>query len=190
MEDFGDLLPPEANAFLDRSRAASRHMGELIDDLLELSRIGRAAVVKENLNLSALANNVCAALRDGEPHRTVDIVISEGLQAIGDKSLLRQMLVNLLGNAWKYSAMNPSARIEFGKEVKSGQEVFYVSDNGVGFDMAFSDKLFGAFQRLHGSDFEGTGIGLATVKRIIERHGGRIWAESKPDQGATFYFTL
>ena len=190
LEDFGDLLPPEAHAFLDRSRAASQHMGKLIDDLLELSKIGRATLVKETLNLSDLAEKVCATLREEEPYRAVDFKISEGLRVKGDRSLLSQMMVNLLGNAWKYTATNPSARIELGKESISGEGIYYIKDNGVGFDMAFSDKLFGAFQRLHGSEFEGTGIGLATVKRIIERHGGRIWAESKPDQGAKFFFTL
>jgi signal transduction histidine kinase len=189
-EDFGELLPSEAHSYLDRSRTASRQMGKIIDDLLELSRISRVKLAEAAVDLGELAQKVCTALHDGEPQRQVDFVISDDLYANGDKSLLTQMLVNLLGNAWKYTAANPSARVEFGKEVNAGQEIFYIRDNGVGFDMAFSDKLFGAFQRLHGAEFEGTGIGLATVKRIIERHSGRIWAESKPDQGATFYFTL
>ncbi|MBJ6749905.1 ATP-binding protein [Geomonas anaerohicana] len=190
VEDFGDLLPPEAHANLERSRTASRQMGKLIDDLLELSRVGRTTLAKESVNLSDLAQSACAALHEAEPCRHVDFVVGKGHQVHGDRSLLMQMMVNLLENAWKYSAVNPTARIEFGKVSTSGQEAFYVKDNGVGFDMAFSDKLFGPFQRLHGTEFEGTGIGLATVKRIIERHGGSIWAESKPDEGATFYFTL
>ena len=189
-EDFGDLLPSEAHCLLDRSRTASRQMGKLIDDLLEMSRISRIKLTKADVDLSDLAGKICAALHDGDQHRTVTFVISGGLRAKGDKSLLMQMMVNLLGNAWKYSANNPAACIEFGKVVDASQDIFYVKDNGVGFDMAFSDKLFGAFQRLHGAEFEGTGIGLATVKRIVERHAGRIWAESKPDKGATFYFTL
>jgi len=189
-EEFGDRLPPEAHNLIERSQKASRQMVELVDDLLELSRISRVKILNGVVDLSDLAGKVSAALLDEEPQRTVEFIISKDLHAKGDKALLTQVLVNLLGNAWKYSSMNPSARIEFGKGRHSGQEVFYVRDNGVGFDMSYSNQLFGAFQRLHGAEFEGSGIGLATVKRIVERHGGKIWAESKPDQGATFYFTL
>lgn len=189
-EEFGDSLPPKAHSLIKRSQKASSQMGELVDDLLELSRISRVKISNGIVDLSDLAGKVCAALLDEAPHRTVDFVISEGLQARGDKALLMQVMVNLLSNAWKYSSVNQSTLIEFGKGRHSGQEVFYVRDNGVGFDMAYCGQLFGAFQRLHGAEFEGSGIGLATVKRIIERHGGSIWAESKPDQGATFYFTL
>jgi light-regulated signal transduction histidine kinase (bacteriophytochrome) len=190
LHDYGNLLPSEAHGLIGRSRTASNRMGKLIDDLLELSRISRAKLEKKTVNLSQVATSICDALQDEEPDRKVEFRISRGLTARGDKSLLMQMMVNLLGNAWKYSATNPSPRIEFGKEVVAGQEIFYVKDNGVGFDMAFSDKLFGAFQRLHGSEFEGTGIGLATVKSIVDRHRGKIWAESKPGEGATFYFSL
>lgn len=189
-EDFGDLLPQEAHRFLNRSRDASGRMGKLIDDLLELSRVGRAAVVKKSVNLSELAAHACDSLCESYPGRRVECVVSDGLSARGDRLLLAQMIGNLVGNAWKYSAGNPAARIEFGKLVDAGQDVFYIRDNGVGFDMAYSDKLFGAFQRLHGPEYEGTGIGLATVKRIIDRHCGKIWAESVIDRGATFYFTL
>ena len=119
-----------------------------------------------------------------------EFVITDGLHAKGDKSLLMQLMVNLLGNAWKYTSKNPVARIEFGKVDDTGQNTFYVKDNGVGFDMQYSDKLYGAFQRLHGAEYEGNGIGLATVKRIVERHGGKVWADSKVGEGATFYFSL
>jgi len=189
-EDYGELLPSEAHNFLECSRSASRRMGKLIDDLLELSRVSRTNLVKQSVNLSELATIACSLLHETDPRREVALVIHKGLTARGDKSLLRQMMVNLLENAWKYSSANPAARIEFGKKVLAGQETFYLRDNGVGFDMAYSDKLFGEFQRLHGPEYEGTGIGLATVKRIIDRHRGKVWAESKPGKGATFYFVL
>lgn len=188
-EEFGDLLPPEAHGFLDRSRTASRRMGILIDDLLELSRVSRTNLAKESVDLSQLAEFICSSLRESEPQRMVQIDIKEGLRTRGDKSLLMQMMQNLLGNAWKYTSGNPAARIEFGKTAGE-QEAFYIKDNGVGFDMAYRGKLFGAFQRLHGTEYEGNGIGLATVKRIVDRHHGRVWAESRPGQGATFYFML
>jgi len=189
-DDFGQLLPAQAHRYLDRSRTASQSMNKLIDGLLGLSKVSRTSLAKENVSLSELASHACSALHEAEPQRCVEFVIKEGLFVRGDKSLLRQMMVNLLGNAWKYTAIMPTARIEFSKVVISDQEVFYIRDNGVGFDMAYSDKLFGEFQRLHGPEYEGTGIGLATVKRIVDRHGGRVWAESKPGKGATFYFTL
>jgi hypothetical protein len=189
-EDFGDLLPPEAHRFLDRSSAASLRMGKLIDDLLELSAVSRTNLVKKTVNLSELATHASDWLYESEPHRNVEFEISDGLTARGDNPLLMQLMVNLLGNAWKYTATNPAARIEFGKEIDSGQDIFYIKDNGVGFDMEYSDKLFGEFQRLHGAEYEGNGIGLATVKRIVDRHGGKIWADSKVGEGATFYFSL
>jgi len=190
LNDYGNLLPSEANNLIGRSRTASNRMGKLIDALLEMSKISRAKLGKKTVNLSHVATSICDVLQDEEPDRKVEFRISRGLTALGDKPLLMQMMVNLLGNAWKYTSKNPSTRIEFGKDVVAGQEIFYVRDNGVGFDMAYSDKLFSAFQRLHGSEFEGTGIGLATVKSIIDRHSGKIWAESKLGEGATFYFTL
>jgi light-regulated signal transduction histidine kinase (bacteriophytochrome) len=189
-EDFGPLLPSEAHRLIDRSCTASQKMGKLIDDLLELARISRIKLVKDAVNLSDLASNICEALHETEPHRPAEFAISDGLFARGDKLLLTQMMMNLLGNAWKYTSTKPSAYIEFGKLVESGQEMFYVKDNGVGFDMEYSEKLFGEFQRLHGAEFEGNGIGLATVKRILERHRGRVWADSKVGEGAVFYFTL
>ena len=189
-EDFGELLPAEAHGLLDRTRTASQRMGKLIDDLLELSRVGRTSLVRESVDLSELATLARDLLRETYPQRGVEFVIAGALRARGDKSLLAQMLGNLLGNAWKYTSKVPHACIEFGRERVAGQEIFYVRDNGVGFDMAYSDKLFGAFQRLHGLEYEGNGIGLATVKRIVDRHGGRVWAASKPNEGATFYFML
>lgn len=189
-EEFGDQIPPEAHRYLDRIAAASKHLGQLIDDLLELSRVGRVELNTATVHLSELAAMTAASLRETGPRRTVEWIIAKGLKAKGDATLLRQLLQNLLGNAWKYTSKEPKARIEFGKTVVAGQEAFFVRDNGVGFDMTFKDKLFGHFQRLHGSEFEGTGIGLATVKRIIERHGGAVWAEGRVGEGATFYFTL
>ena len=189
-EDFGDLLPPKALRLLDRTRSASQRMSDLIDDILELARVSRTHLMKKSINLSDLATLVCNSLKEAEPHRTVEFKICDGLAAQGDKPLLMQVLVNLFGNAWKYTSQNSEARIEFGKVVDAGRDNFYVKDNGVGFDMAYADKLFDEFQRLHGSEFEGNGIGLATVKRIIDRHGGKVWAESKPGAGATFYFTM
>jgi light-regulated signal transduction histidine kinase (bacteriophytochrome) len=165
-------------------------MGNMIDDLLELARVSRTQLNKKPVNLSDLATCTIKSLKETDPHRFMESVISDGLITQGDKQLLMLLMANLLGNAWKYTSKNPAAKIEFGKVVDAGQEIFYVRDNGVGFDMAYSDKLFGVFQRLHGSEFEGNGIGLATVKRIVDRHRGRIWAESKLGEGATFYFTL
>ena len=165
-------------------------MGDLIDDLLELSRIGRSELNKAPVSLSEIAVAIGCKLQDAEPARRVDLLIEPGLQVDGDRVLLEQMLENLVGNAWKYSSPRERARIELGHGLFEQKEAFFVRDNGVGFDMAYQDKLFGAFQRLHGSEFEGTGIGLATVKRIVERHGGSVWAHGAVDQGATVYFTL
>ena len=189
-EEFGPLLPPEARQYLDRIRNSSRRMGGLIDDLLELSRVGRLEPRKVPVSLEELARSVFGKLQDAEPARRVELVVEPGLRVHGDEVLLEQMLDNLIGNAWKYSAPRESARIELGRYRSEDREVFFVRDNGVGFDMAYRDKLFGAFQRLHGAEFEGTGIGLATVKRIVERHQGSVWAEGVVDQGATIYFML
>ena len=188
-EELGDSLNPEARSYLERIRSASSRMGGLIDDLLELSRIGRSELHKAPVDLSALARSICGKLREAEPARRVECAISPGLTVKGDQLLLWQMLNNLLGNAWKYSSLRETARIELGRQ-PGEREVFFVKDNGVGFDMMYKDKLFGAFERLHGAEFQGSGIGLATVKRIVERHGGSVWAEAVVDQGATVYFTL
>jgi signal transduction histidine kinase len=194
-EDYEDALDDEGLDYLGRVRAASRHMATLIDDLLDLSRVGRRPLRREPVDLSRLATGIMEELRASQPGREVEFVVGEHLSAWGDMSLLKVALENLLGNAWKFTAREPEARIEFGADRKPGPgfraPVYYVRDNGAGFDQAYSDRLFGAFQRLHGQEeFEGTGIGLATVARIIHRHGGRVWAEGKVGEGATFYFTL
>ena len=189
-EDFGAELSPEVRGYLDRIRGSSRKMGILIDDLLELSRIGRYELLKSSVDLSELAGSLCQKLQEAEPGRRAEFIIEPGLYVHGDKILLGQMLDNLIGNAWKYAGRRGCARIELGREAGSGRRAFYLRDNGVGFDMAYVDKLFGAFQRLHGAEFEGSGVGLATVKRIVERHDGDVWAQAAVGQGATFYFTL
>jgi light-regulated signal transduction histidine kinase (bacteriophytochrome) len=166
-------------------------MGALIDDLLTLSRITRSQMTKEPVDLSQIAATVAAALQESASGRKVEFVIEPGLRVCGDAALLHAAMTNLLGNAFKFTRNREDARIEFGAAATKKRKIFYVKDNGAGFDMQYSDKLFGAFQRLHtGTEFEGTGIGLATVKRIIQRHGGDIWATGAPGEGATFNFTL
>jgi light-regulated signal transduction histidine kinase (bacteriophytochrome) len=191
LEDYADKLDADGQDYLQRVQAASQHMGQLIDDLLKLSRVTRAEAFHETVQLSDLAQTIATDLHQQEPERQVEFVIAEGLAAKGDARLLRVALENLLGNAWKFTAKNPCARIEFGDIRQNGNRAYFVRDDGVGFNMAYADKLFGAFQRLHSAaEFDGTGIGLATVQRVIHRHGGRVWAESDVEQGATFYFTL
>lgn len=190
-EEYGAVLEDTGRDYLRRMRAATRRMGELIDDLLDLSRVSRREMRREQVDLSALARSVIAALREGEPARTVDATIADGLVTAGDPHLLTLLLQNLLGNAWKFTSRRADGRIEFGAGVRDGQRVYVVRDNGVGFDMAYVHKLFGPFQRLHRTtDFPGTGIGLATVQRIVARHGGTVWAEGEVGRGATFSFTL
>jgi len=189
-EDFSGELSQEARSYLERAWSASAMMGKLIDELLEFSRIGRAELVKETVDLSALVTGIVALLREREPARDVEVVVAEGLTATGDKLLLDLVLENLLVNAWKYSSREKPLRLEFGREFVDGEGLFFVKDNGIGFQMEYHDKIFGVFQRLHGKEYDGTGIGLATVKRIVERHGGSIWARAELDKGTTFYFTL
>ena len=191
LEDYADKLDAQGQAYLRRVQAASRHMGQLIDDLLKLSRVTRAETYHETVELSALAQMVATDLQRQEPARQVEFVIAEGLAAKGDARLLRVVLENLMGNAWKFTAKHPRARIEFGDFQNNGSRAYFVRDDGVGFDMAYADKLFGVFQRLHqAEEYEGSGVGLAIVGRIVQRHGGRVWAEAEVDKGATFYFTL
>jgi PAS domain S-box-containing protein len=191
LEDHGDALSVEGRDYLQRVRAASQRMAQLIDDLLELSRLARSEVRREPVDLSALVRTIASELAQAQPQRRVTFAIAEGLVDNADPQLLRVMLENLVGNAWKFTAKHATARIEFGVRRESGGLVYFVRDDGAGFDMAYADKLFGAFQRLHvASEFDGNGIGLATVERIIQRHGGRIWAEGAVEQGATFHFTL
>lgn len=191
LEDYGDRLDAEGQAFLQRVRAASQRMAQLIDDLLELSRVTRSEMRREPTDLSALARTITTVLQQAEPQRQVMCVIAEGLTANGDARLLRIVLENLFGNAWKFTGRQANACIEFGVTPCADGQAYFVRDNGAGFDMMYADKLFGAFQRLHGAaEYPGTGIGLATVQRIIRRHGGQVWAESMLGKGATFYFTL
>jgi PAS domain S-box-containing protein len=190
-EEYDDKLDDVGRDYLRRIRAATRRMGDLIDDLLNLSRVTRREMVQETVDLSTLARSVVAQLRRAEPARDVRVTIADGLVAQGDPHLLRIALENLLGNAWKFTGRAAQGTIALGATELDGTRAFFIRDNGVGFDMEFADKLFGAFQRLHGvKDFPGTGIGLATVQRIVTRHGGRIWAEAALGKGATFYFTL
>lgn len=191
LEDYGDRLDTSGKDALQRVRAASQRMAQLIDDLLALSRVTRSELRRERVDLSALAREIAVELQAAEPGRQVDLVIAPGVVTTGDPGLLRVGLANLLGNAWKFTATHPRATIEFGVTTHAGQVVYFVRDDGVGFDMAYADKLFGAFQRLHrATEFRGSGVGLATVQRIIHRHGGRVWAEGAVERGATFYFTL
>jgi signal transduction histidine kinase len=195
LEDYADELDDDGKDYLGRVRAATQRMGRLIDDLLGLSRVTRGTMNRERVDLSALAEEVAGDLREARPERAVEFLAQKGLRVWGDPRLLRVALENLIGNAWKFTEKEPQARIEFGMDEELSRTgrvpVYYVRDNGAGFEMAYADKLFGAFQRLHGSDeFEGTGVGLATVQRIVRRHGGTIWAEGEVGRGATFYFTL
>jgi light-regulated signal transduction histidine kinase (bacteriophytochrome) len=191
LEDCGDMLDVQGKTYLDRVCRSAERMGRLIEDLLKLSRITRADLHRQSIDLSQLAHSVIAALREREPHRHVDVNITDGIVANCDEGLLRVVLENLLGNAWKFTGKRPDARIEVSALMQNGASVYFVRDNGAGFDMAIAGKLFSAFERLHPStEFEGTGIGLATVHRIIGRHGGRIWAESEMDRGASFFFSL
>ena len=191
LEDFADRLGSDGQGYLNRIRAASQRMAKLIDDLLNLSSMTRAELHTEPVDLSQLVRDIADDLQRSEPGRRVSFRIAEGLIVNGDKVLLRVALDNLLGNAWKFTGKRSQAKIEFGVTQREGKSVYFVKDNGDGFNMAYANKLFVAFQRLHrATEFEGTGIGLATVKRIIHRHGGRIWAEGEKGKGATFYFVL
>jgi light-regulated signal transduction histidine kinase (bacteriophytochrome) len=176
---------------LQRVRAASQRMATLIDDLLKLARVTRAEMRTERVDLSGIAREIALDIQRATPDREVEFAIAPDLEAQGDTRLLRVVLDNLLRNGWKYTGKQPKPRVEFTAVDDNGDRVFVIKDNGAGFDMRYADKLFGVFQRLHSAaEFEGTGVGLATVRRIINRHGGRIWAEGAVDQGATFFFTL
>jgi signal transduction histidine kinase len=193
LEDYGATLAGAGQDYLRRIRAASQHMGQLIDDMLKLAHMSRIDLQRIPVDLSAMASHVADELRTAEPHRRARIDIAPNLLAQGDPRLLRVMLQNLFHNAWKFSSTRPQAHIEIGQLANNGDgtPVYFVRDDGVGFEMAYAHKLFGAFQRLHTTaEFPGTGVGLATVQRVVHRHGGRVWAEGKPGHGATFYFTL
>lgn len=191
VEDAGDQLQGEAKVHLERIRAGVQRMGQLIDAVLNLSRLTRAAMTLVDVDLTAMGKSIIAELNNLEPNRKIEAIIHEDMHVKGDLVLMKVTLENLIGNAWKYTSKKEVAKIEFGKKMHEGIEVFFVKDNGAGFDTNYAKKLFTPFQRLHTqSEFSGTGIGLASVKRIIHRHGGAIWVESAVNEGATFYFTL
>jgi light-regulated signal transduction histidine kinase (bacteriophytochrome) len=192
MEDYADSLDEQGKEYLQRMSRSCQRMGELIDDLLQLSRTSRTPVHRKQLDLSSMARSIAEDLQQSEPERQVEVSIQEGLTANADEHLMTVALKNLFDNAWKFTKYRQPAKIEVGSFLQDEQQpVYFVRDNGAGFDMDYVHKLFGAFQRLHSEkEFEGTGVGLATVHRIITRHGGQIWAEGAVEQGATFYFTL
>jgi PAS domain S-box-containing protein len=191
LEDYGDRLDDEGRRYLDRIQANVARMGQLIDDLLRLSRATRTSLSRTTVDISALALEVIDELRLAEPGRQVETVVADALVATGDSHLIKLALDNLLSNGWKFTGKREQAVIEVGAARQDGEQVFYVRDNGAGFDMRYAGKLFDPLQRLHtAADFEGNGIGLAIVHRIVSRHGGRIWAESEPGKGASFFFTL
>ncbi|MFH1723063.1 MAG: PAS domain S-box protein [Elusimicrobiota bacterium] len=191
LEDSGEKLDAEGRQHLQRVRAAAQRMGSLIDDLLSLSRVTRREISWGNLDMSALALAVAGDLRKANPGRDVELDIEEGVSLDGDAALIKIALENLIGNAWQFTGKLPKGRIRFGAAIEDGMTTLFVRDNGAGFDMAYAGKLFQAFQRLHRTEeFPGNGIGLATVRRIITLHGGRIWAEASPGEGATFFFTI
>jgi len=191
LEDYAGRLDAAGQDYLQRVRAATQRMATLIDDLLDLSRVTRSEMTIAPVDLSELARELATEFTSGDPERHVEIVITPDVAVRADRGLLRVVLHNLMGNAWKFTGKRSDARIEVGVVAADGERAYYVRDNGAGFDMAYASKLFGAFQRLHRvTEFPGTGVGLATVQRIIHRHGGRVWAESAVGRGATFYFTL
>jgi light-regulated signal transduction histidine kinase (bacteriophytochrome) len=191
LEDYGSRLDMAGREYLDRVRSETQRMGALIDDLLQLSRVTRAEMQSNPVDLSSIAGGIAAGLLEANPDRRIDFAIAPGLMAHGDPGLLHIVLTNMLSNAVKFTGGSPQARIEFRQVQMDGESPFFVRDNGVGFDMAYAGMLFGAFQRLHkASEFPGTGVGLATVQRIVHRHGGRVWADAHPGGGATFYFTV
>ncbi|MBU1191090.1 MAG: PAS domain-containing protein [Gammaproteobacteria bacterium] len=191
LEEYTNQLDSQGQDYLRRVGGSAERMSELIDDLLALSRVAQFDMQPTHVDLSALAEQIALELQNTEPKRNVEFLIAPDIQVQGDSGLLHIALDNLFSNAWKFTRKKAAARIEFGHQDQKGEEIYFVRDNGAGFDMAYVDKLFTAFQRLHDtSDFEGTGIGLATVRRIVRRHNGRVWVEGSPGHGATFYFTL
>jgi light-regulated signal transduction histidine kinase (bacteriophytochrome) len=191
LEDAGPELGAEARGYLARIRAGAQRMGQLIDDMLRLSKVTRAPLSDRTVDLAALARETAEALRAGQPSRDVELVIAEVLPARGDTRLLRAVIDNLMQNAWKFTRERPRARIELGVVIRDGEPAYFVRDDGAGFDPAGAGRLFRPFQRLHSErEFEGTGVGLSIVQRIVHRHGGRVWAEGAPGRGATFWFTL
>jgi signal transduction histidine kinase len=187
LEDYTEELDETGQNHLQRIRSASQKMAQLIDDMLQLSHVSRNPLNTQQIDMSSMAKEIFHDLQQANPDRKLTFTIADNLEVNGDKQLINIALTNLISNAWKYTANKNDVIIEFGRH---NDKTFFIKDNGVGFDMKYAKKLFGAFQRLHGSEFEGTGIGLATVKRILNRHQGKIWAEAKPDNGACFYFSI
>ncbi len=191
LDSHADSLDETGQKFLERVRQSSREMAQLIDDVLYLSKVTRAELREQEVDLSSLVVLLLDRLGETEPDRQMETKVRPGVIVVGDGQLLRIAIENLLDNAWKFTSRQPQARIEFGMSQIGGEPTYFVRDNGAGFDMAYVDRLFGPFQRLHlASEFPGSGIGLATVQRIIHRHGGKVWAEGMVGQGATFHFTL
>jgi PAS domain S-box-containing protein len=191
MEDFHEKLNEDGRDYLNRIRAGTQRMGKLIDDLLTLSRLGRTQIRFSEVDLSELCERVVRELSAQDPKRKAEVTVQPGMKTRADPGLITAVMQNLISNAWKFTSKKERTQIEIGSVVKDDETVYFVKDNGAGFDMKYSDKLFGAFQRLHRTDeFAGTGVGLATVRRVIHRHGGKIWVEAKEGEGATFYFTL
>lgn len=191
LEDYGSSIDEQAKQYLYRVRSETQRMGQLIDDMLQLSRVTRTEMQRNPVDLTTMAKGISTSLREVHTDRRINFTIAPGLTAVGDEGLLNIVLTNLLNNAVKFTRDRAEAAIEFGEDRQNGSSAFFVRDNGVGFDMAYSGTLFTAFQRLHkASEFTGTGIGLATVQRAVHRHGGQVWAEAKVGEGASFYFTI
>jgi PAS domain S-box-containing protein len=191
LEEYQDKVNEQGKNYLHRIRAATQRMSQLIDDMLNLSRVSRTEMIIQRINLSEIVHDIADEFNINQPERQVKFIIQEGIEVKGDGQLLRILLENLISNAWKFTSKHANARIEFGKQQQEGEEVYIIRDDGAGFDMNYAGKIFGAFQRLHtDTEFPGTGIGLATVQRIIHRHGGKVWAEGEVEKGATFYFTI
>jgi light-regulated signal transduction histidine kinase (bacteriophytochrome) len=190
-QDFASQLPDEARRLLSHVTSGAHRMGQIIDDLLRLSALGRQPLIKTELKLGSRVGELVEELKREQPQRQIEVVVDHLPDAMGDLSLVRQVFVNLLSNGFKFTRRREQARIEVGSESRDQDTLYFVRDNGAGFDMRFADRLFGVFQRMHkAEDFEGSGIGLSIVQRIVHRHGGRIWAEAEPGKGATFRFTL
>jgi light-regulated signal transduction histidine kinase (bacteriophytochrome) len=191
LQDYADSLPPEGRRYVETVRASAKQMGQLIDDLLSFAQLARQEISRQRFYPRPLVDECVEKLRAQTGHPAVELVAGALPVCDADPALLRQVFMNLIGNAFKYSGKAARPRVEVGCERHGGEDAYFVRDNGVGFDMKHAGKLFGVFQRLHSSDeFEGTGVGLAIVQRIVQRHGGRVWAQAAPGKGATFYFTL
>jgi light-regulated signal transduction histidine kinase (bacteriophytochrome) len=191
LEEYGEVLDETGKDYLARLRSASQRMGILIDDMLSLSRVSRVEMTPSPVDLSSIATSIAVELQEREPGRKVEFVIQDDVTALGDPRFLRIVLENALANSFKFTAGHPKARIEFGRSEIDGEDAYFVRDDGAGFDMAYADLLFAPFHRLHSAkEFPGSGIGLATIRRIVARHGGRVWAHGEVDRGATIYFSL